>query len=76
MNGEHPKSDVPTSNPITIMRYGIKWNGPREPIATPMEDGYWTPWHIANAEIERLQKDRNECLEAFHILFRIFPEPK
>lgn len=27
-------------------------------------------------EIERLQKDRNECLEAFHILFRIFPEPK
>lgn len=28
------------------------------------------------AEVERLQKDRNECLEAFHILFRIFPEPK
>lgn len=35
------------------------------------------PWcHAAADEIERLQKDRNECLEAFHILFRIFPEPK
>ena len=33
--------------------------------------------HCEAAEgIERLQKDRNECLEAFHILFRIFPEPK
>jgi uncharacterized SAM-dependent methyltransferase len=20
-----------------------------------MDDGYWTPWHLANAEVERLQ---------------------
>lgn len=40
---------------VAIVPYGIKWNGPREPIGTPMDDGYWTPWHIANAEVERLR---------------------
>lgn len=44
-------------NEMAIVRYGIKWNGPREPIGTPMVDGYWTPWHIANAEIERLRAE-------------------
>lgn len=33
-------------------------------------------WIALVNEIDDLQKDRNECLEAFHILFRIFPEPK
>lgn len=38
----------------TLTRYGIAWDGPRLPIGTPMPDGYWTPWHIAQAEITRL----------------------
>jgi hypothetical protein len=38
--------------PETLPRYGIRWNGPREPLAVSMTDGYWTPWHLANIEIE------------------------
>jgi len=38
----------------SIRRYGIKWNGPQQPLALPMGDGYWTPWHIATEEIGRL----------------------
>ena len=30
-----------------LPRYGIRWNGPTEPLAVPMDDGYWTPWHLA-----------------------------
>lgn len=52
------KRTVPSNE--RLMRYGIKWNGPREPIATPMDDGYWTPWHVANDEIERLTRERDE----------------
>jgi hypothetical protein len=38
--------------PETPPRYGIRWNGPKEPLAVPMSDGYWTPWHLASNEIE------------------------
>lgn len=31
-----------------LPRYGIRWNGPEEPLAVPMGDGYWTPWHLAS----------------------------
>jgi hypothetical protein len=34
-----------------LIRYGIEWAGPKDPIAVPMDDGYWTPWHIANQEL-------------------------
>ncbi len=30
-----------------LPRYGLRWNGPQQPLATPMDDGYWTPWHLA-----------------------------
>ena len=30
-----------------LPRYGIRWNGPTEPLAVPMDDGCWTPWHLA-----------------------------
>jgi hypothetical protein len=42
-----------------LPRYGLRWNGSQKPVATPMDDGYWTPWHLA----ERL-KARCEQLEA------------
>lgn len=41
--GEIPDGPMP--------RYGLKWNGPDQPIAVPMDDGYWTPWHIANHKL-------------------------
>jgi len=39
---------------MRLPRYGVKWNGPTEPIATEMPDGYWTPWHLANETISEL----------------------
>ncbi|WP_178125751.1 hypothetical protein [Pseudomonas sp. EMN2] len=30
-----------------LPRYGLRWNGPTLPLAVPMDDGYWTPWHLA-----------------------------
>ncbi|MEN5033848.1 hypothetical protein [Pseudomonas sp. TWI929] len=43
-----------------LPRFGLRWNGPQQPLAVPMEDGYWTPWHLA----ERLREDRDGLLEA------------
>lgn len=43
-----------------LPRYGLRWNGPQQPLAVPMADGYWTPWHLA----ERLREDRDGLLEA------------
>lgn len=30
-----------------LPRYGLRWNGPGEPVSVPMPDGYWTPFHLA-----------------------------
>lgn len=30
-----------------LPRYGLRWNGPQQPLSVPMDDGYWTPWHLA-----------------------------
>lgn len=38
-----------------LPRYGIRWNGPQQPLAVPMADGYWTPHHLAEAKIELLE---------------------
>jgi hypothetical protein len=37
-----------------LPRYGLRWNGPQQPLSTPMEDGYWTPWHLAKNIQEQL----------------------
>ena len=29
-----------------LPRYSLLWNGPQQPVAVPMDDGYWTPWHL------------------------------
>lgn len=31
-----------------LPRYGLRWNGPTQPLAVPMDNGYWTPWHLAD----------------------------
>jgi hypothetical protein len=46
-----------------LPRYGVRWNGPQQPLAVPMEDGYWTPWHLAdqlNTENEALRQALRE----------------
>lgn len=40
-----------------LPRFGIKWNGEYEPISTPMDDGYWTPYHLAAAQNAELADD-------------------
>jgi hypothetical protein len=47
--------------PGALVRYGV----PHEPgpwLLTVMEDGYWTPWHIANADAVRLESERDAAL--------------
>lgn len=49
-----------------LPRYGLRWNGPQQPLATPMDDGYWTPWHLTNElrkDAERYQWLRSRDLE-------------
>lgn len=41
-------------------RYGLRWNGPQQPVAVPMDDGYWTPWHLAEAERDTLRQQLAE----------------
>lgn len=39
-----------------LPRYGVRWSSPTEPLAIPMVTGYWTPWHLAEAEVKRLRE--------------------
>ena len=43
-----------------IPRYGLKWNGPNEPVPVPMPDGYWTPWHLAQTQLSELEKENTK----------------
>jgi hypothetical protein len=49
---------------VNLPRYGLRWNGPTEPISVPMDDGYWTPWHLAQAQIQ-------QAVDAFHDASRL-----
>jgi hypothetical protein len=41
--------DIPPRAPegAGLPRYGLRWNSPSQPLAVPMDDGYWTPYHLA-----------------------------
>lgn len=39
-----------------LHRYGLTWNGERKPVPTLMDDGYWTPWHVAEAAVETVRE--------------------
>ena len=47
------KPELPEMPPAGegLPRYGLRWNGPQLPLAVPMPDGYWTPWHLADKEV-------------------------
>ena len=40
-----------------LQRYGIEWTGPKTPICVAKDDGYWTPWHVAQAELAALRAE-------------------
>ena len=47
-----------------LQRWGVDHGAqPGRPLLSPMEDGYWTPWHIAADLLQRLASD-NAGLEA------------
>lgn len=35
----------------TLERWGVSWKGQTGPVMVQIEDGYWTPWHIAQAAV-------------------------
>lgn len=42
-----PDKDMPDNG--ELLRYGVTWTEekPNVPLLSPMRDGYWTPWHLA-----------------------------
>ena len=53
-----------------LPRYGLRWNGPGEPVSMPMDDGYWTPWHLT----EMLRAQLAEAQDALEAAQRLFKE--
>jgi len=47
-----------------LPRYGVRWNGPTQPLAVPMEDGYWAPWHLADELVQECQRLRTANLDS------------
>ena len=39
-----------------MKRYGLEWSSPTTFLAKPLPDGYWTPWHEADAKVQRLRE--------------------
>ena len=60
------KHDSKTADELILDRFGIEWTGPKTPIAVHMDDGYWTPWHLAHAELVELRK-KNAELESHNL---------
>ena len=57
-----------------LPRYGISWNGEYMPITKPMDGGYWTPFHLAEAENERLRIERDDHLSLIDMAIKTFDD--
>lgn len=71
--------DLPPRPPegYGLPRFGLRWNGPGIPLAVPFDDGYWTPWHLADqfkAENEALRKDLADWQEIVAAIKRETPD--
>lgn len=47
LRGLQPEAPPRPPDGTGLPRYGLRWNGDRQPLSVPMDDGYWTPWHLA-----------------------------
>lgn len=47
LRGLQPEAPPRPPDGTGLPRYGLRWNGDRQPFSVPMDDGYWTPWHLA-----------------------------
>ena len=50
--------ELPPRPPVGdgLPRYGLRWNEPTQPLAVPMDDGYWTPWHLAVQAVREMRE--------------------
>jgi hypothetical protein len=61
--GSHSPPSEPSAENRGLPRFGLQWNGPEEFVATPMPDGYWTPWHLADAALRAAEGQRPRSSE-------------
>jgi hypothetical protein len=47
----------------TLKRYGVIWVSDTTPITSPMKDGYWTPWYLAQDRIAELEETVSKHIE-------------
>lgn len=55
---ETPLGDV--AGLVELGRWGVRWDGPDNPICEEIPDGYWTPWHLAADAITALTRQLAE----------------
>lgn len=60
-NSRRAATQAEPAGEATLPRYGIKWNGPAYPICEPMDDGYWTPHHLAMQAILALSRPSSDA---------------
>lgn len=66
LRGLKPEAPPFPPDGFGLPRYGLRWNGPATPLAVPFEDGYWTPWHLA----DKINADRAACWAEFKALIK------
>lgn len=47
-----------------LPRYGVRWSSAEHPLAVPMPDGYWTPWHLADEAWRQMARGVSSTLDA------------
>lgn len=70
LRGVQPKFPPMPPEGAGLPRYGLRWNGPTAPVAVPLPDGYWTPWHLAAARVETLEAALREICDLCPITSR------
>lgn len=90
LRGLKPELPPYPGNGKGLPRYGLRWNGPNEPLAVPMDDGYWTPYHFVKDERDQLRAEldattetlrqaeaaRNECAKDLRAAKRAYGDYK
>jgi hypothetical protein len=65
LRGVQPEVPPRPPDGLDLPRYGLRWNGPTEPVPVPMERGYWTPWHLAEAALRAAAERQREACAAY-----------
>ena len=70
--GSGVSEPAPSEDEIEALeRWGLAWNiGEIGPVLKRMPDGYWTPWHIADAIARRLREKRDAARKANSVHYR------